>query len=153
MIERGAASNPTAAVAELALTWTVILIVSITTDMLVTKRRAAAVGKQVFSKLGTHMAGAAAPGFTAGFLLTMFFVTHGRVHEIWPYWMLAYGLAICSVGQFSVRPVSFLGWAFVLAGALSLFLPQSYALAMMAIAFGGFHIIYGIYTGVARGDW
>jgi len=49
--------------------------------------------------------------------------------------------------------VSYLGWAFLAAGAATLFLLPMYGLWMMAIAFGGFHIAYGLYTGVTRKDW
>jgi hypothetical protein len=127
--------------------------VSVATDFVATKSRAVRVGKVVFSKLGAHMVGAAAPGFAAGLILTLYLVSHGQVDAIWPYWMLCYGLAICAVGQFSVRPVSYLGWAFVLSGAASLFLPAGYGLWMIALSFGGFHIAYGLYTGITRRDW
>ena len=136
-----------------AATWIAVLALSIATDFLITKSRAARVGKQFFSKLGTHVVGAAAPGFTAGLVFSLNMLAHNRLSEVWGYWMLAYGVAICAVGLFSVRPVIFLGWAFVVAGALTLFLPPSCGLAMMAIAFGGFHIAYGLYTGVSRSDW
>ena len=66
--------------------------------------------------------------------------------------MLCYGLAICAVGLFSVRPVSFLGAAFVLAGALTLFLSGPSHLYMMALTFGGFHILYGLWT-ARRDGW
>ena len=57
-----------------------------------------------------------------GPLLTVFFALHHLLFYVWGAWMLCYGLAICAVGLFSVRPVSYLGMAFVLAGALTLFL-------------------------------
>ncbi len=136
-----------------AATWIAVLALSIATDFLITKSRAARVGKQFFSKLGTHVVGAAAPGFTAGLVFSLNMLAHNRLNEVWGYWMLAYGVAICAVGLFSVRPVIYLGWAFVVAGALTLFLPAACGLAMMAIAFGGFHIAYGLYTGVSRSDW
>ena len=65
--------------------------------------------------------------------------------------MLTYGLAICAVGLFSVRPVSYLGAAFVLAGAVTLLLPASLGLFMMGLTFGGFHIVYGILMGRKHG--
>ena len=140
-------------IAEFAATWAAVLVLSILTDLLVTKRRAALVGKHVFSKLGTHIVGAAAPGFTAGFVLTMYLLQQQRIGEVYGFWMLSYGLAICAVGLFSVRPVLFLGWAFLLAGAATLFLPHAWGLGMMALSFGGFHIAYGLYTGATRRDW
>ena len=45
----------------------------------------------------------------AAAVLTAFFVMHGLLFSIWGVWMLCYGLAICAVGLFSVKPVSVLG--------------------------------------------
>jgi hypothetical protein len=137
----------------LAAVWMAVLFVSILTDFLMNKRAAAAVGKHVFSSLGARLAQAAAPAFTAGLALTGYLLANGMVAHIWGYWMLFYGLSICSVGLFSVKPVSFLGWAFVLAGAITLFLSPIAGLWMMAVTFGGFHICYGAFTGASRGEW
>ncbi len=76
--------------------------------------------------------------------MTYFFIMHNLAFSVWGVWMLCYGLAICAVGLFSVKPVSVLGAAFVLAGAVTLLLPPSAQLPMMALTFGGFHIGYGI---------
>ena len=96
------------------------------------------------SPLGAHIVVAALPGFLSGAVLTAFFVAHGLLFSVWGVWMLCYGLAICAVGLFSVKPVSFLGGAFVLAGAVTLLLPASAQLPMMALTFGGLHIGYGV---------
>ena len=137
----------------LAVTWLVVLAASVATDFLLTKRRASEVGKRVFSPLGAHIVQAAAPGFTAGLVLTIFLLSRGQIAGVWGYWMLCYGLAICAVGLFSVRPVAFLGWSFLAAGAITLFLPPLWGLWMMAVSFGGFHALYGLYTGLSRSDW
>jgi len=124
--------------------WVGYFVASVLTDFACNKWRAARVGKYVRSRLGAHIILAALPAFFVGALLTLFLWTHGLVFYIWGAWMLSYGLAICAVGLFSVRPVSYLGGAFVLAGAVTLFLPIAYHPAMMMAAFGGFHIVYGI---------
>jgi hypothetical protein len=73
--------------------------------------------------------------------------------------MLSYGCAVCAVGLFSQKEVSRLGWAFVITGALTLVgqaftaLPvagSTLGLWMIAVSFGGYHIVYGI--AVARRD-
>jgi hypothetical protein len=130
-----------------------VLFASVLTDYLMNKRAAASVGKLVFSTLGARIIQAAAPGFTAGLVLTVYLLQSGLISHVWGYWMVCYGLAICSVGLFSVKPVSFLGWSFVLAGAITLFLPPISGLWMMAITFGGFHICYGLFTGASRREW
>ncbi len=128
----------------IAIIWTTVLAAAVVIDFVANKRRAARVGKTVVSPLGGHILLAALPSFFAGAMLTYFFLAHGLLFSVWGVWMLCYGLAICAVGLFSVKPVSVLGGAFVLAGAVTLLLPASAQLPMMAATFGGFHIGYGV---------
>ncbi len=130
--------------AQLGAVWAMVLVIAVAIDFIANKRRASRVGKQVFSPLGAHIVLAALPGFFAGGALTAFFVMHNLLFSIWGVWMLCYGLAICAVGLFSIKPVSALGGAFVLAGAVTLLLPPAAQLPMMALTFGGFHIGYGV---------
>ncbi len=130
--------------AEFLLTWFLVIVFAIGADYLFMKRRAVRVGKRVVSRLGTQMIVASAPGLGSGALLTFFFFQQGWMAHIYPVWMLCYGIAVAAVGLFSQREVSYLGAAFLLAGALTLFLPVSLGVPMMAAAFGGFHIVYGI---------
>lgn len=129
---------------QMATVWAIVLVSAVAIEFLANKRRARQVGKHVVSPLGAHIILAALPGFVAGAVLTAFFVAHSLLFSVWGVWMLSYGLAICAVGLFSVKPVSMLGGAFVLAGAVTLLLPPSAQLPMMALTFGGFHIVYGI---------
>lgn len=133
-------------------TWGLVLVLAVLTDFALTKRRAARIGKGPFSPLGLHLLRAAAPGFLAGFVLSAFYLVHplsigGYLYGIW---MVAYAVSLLSVGMFSVKEVSFLGGAFLVAGAATLLLPQGFVIgprAMMAITFGGFHIAYGVWMG------
>jgi len=124
--------------------WLAVLALAIAIDFVANKRRAARVGKTVMSPIGGHIILAALPAFFGGAVLTYFLLQHNLSFSVWGVWMLCYGLAICAVGLFSVKPVSVLGGAFVLAGAVTLLLPPSAQLPMMALTFGGFHIGYGI---------
>lgn len=126
------------------LTWSLVILFAIGCDYLLTKRRAARVGKYILSRLGKQMAVASAPGLGTGALLTLFLLQHDLRISIYPIWMLCYGIAVCAVGLFSQREVSFLGAAFLLAGALTLLLIPQWGLPMMALTFGGLHILYGI---------
>jgi len=137
--------------------WGLVALLAIGIDFLLTKRRALAVGKRIRSRLGKQMAMAAAPGLGLGALLTLFFLQHGLMDQVYPFWMLSYGCAVCAVGLFSQRSVSRLGAAFVAAGAATIliealisFPPGMLGLVMMGISAGGFHIIYGI--AVSRRD-
>ncbi|HZT42624.1 MAG TPA: hypothetical protein VFA07_10710 [Chthonomonadaceae bacterium] len=132
------------------LTWSLVIVFAIGADYLLTKRRAARVGKHILSRLGKQMLIASAPGLGTGALLTLYFLQHSALTDIYPFWMLCYGVAVCAVGLFSQREVSYLGAAFLLTGALTLLFMPHLGLLMMAIAFGGFHILYGI--AVSRKD-
>ncbi len=125
------------------ITWSIVIFFAISADYLLTKRRAATVGKRVISRLGKQMVVASAPGLGTGILLTGLLVGHGMIANIYAVWMLCYGIAVSSVGLFSQREVTILGRLFLIAGAVTLTIPQ-YGLVAMAIAFGSFHIIYGI---------
>jgi len=128
----------------LGLLWLTVLLLAVGIEFACNKRRAARIGKKVTSPLGAHIIVAALPSFLAAAVLTVFFTLHDMVPSVWGIWMLCYGLAICAVGLFSVRPVTYLGAAFVLAGSVTLLLPVALHLPMMAVTFGGFHIVYGV---------
>lgn len=146
--------------------WFAVAGLAIGTDVLLNKRHAARVGKTIRSRLGKQMLLAAAPALGTGALLTFFFAVASHQMSsalfdfIYPFWMLCYGSAICAVGVFSQKEVARLGWAFLAAGAVTfgtqLFLPGAYVQAMglwmMALAFGGFHIVYGI-AAARRDGW
>jgi hypothetical protein len=136
--------------------WAAILLLSLLVDSLLTKRRAAQVGKRAFSPLGKHLTRAAAPGFCMALALSLFYVIHPTM--IGPYiygiWMLCYAASLLAVGMFSVTEVSTLGWAFLVAGVITLLLPIGWWIGprgMMALAFGGLHIVYGIWMGYRYG--
>jgi hypothetical protein len=75
--------------------------------------------------------------------VTFYLLQHHMLGHVYPFWMLAYGIAVCATGLFSQREVSYLGAGFLVAGAAALFAP-GVGLPMMAVTFGGFHILYGI---------
>ena len=136
--------------------WAAVFLLSLATDIVLTKRRAARFGKTAFSPLGKHLTRAAAPGFLAAMTFSLFYVQNPE--SMGPYiygaWMLCYAVSLLSVGMFSIREVSGLGWAFLAAGFLTLLIPQGWFIgprAMMAVTFGGFHILYGLWMGYKYG--
>lgn len=140
--------------------WLAVVALTLATDFFLTKRRAPLVGKTISSQLGKQMILAAGPALGLGVLLTLYFARTARLEDVYPFWMLAYGIAVCAVGLFSQKEVSRLGAAFLVAGAATLliqmFVPpavaQELGWVMMAVAFGGFHIVYGIAVS-RKGGW
>lgn len=126
--------------------WATVLVFTLVTDFLLTKRKASRVGKHVLSRLGKQMVLASAPGLGLSVLMTWFCWQNSLLSKVYALWMLCYGVAVCSVGLFSQPEVSKLGRAFLVIGTVTLFVP-SLGLPAMAISFGGFHIAYGILMG------
>ncbi len=132
--------------------WTGVVLLAIGADYFLTKRRAIAVGKRVMSRLGKQMFVATMPGLGSGAVITLYFLRQGLLTQVFPVWALCYGVAVCSVGLFSQREVTRLGLAFLIAGTVTLLLFPLHGLPMMALTFGGFHIVYGLIMG-RRDRW
>lgn len=83
------------------------------------------------------------PTMISGAVLTAVLVT-GSNHALLPaVWMLLYGAAVVSAGTFSVPVVPVMGACFMAAGAAALAVPARYGDLMMALTFGGLHILFG----------
>ena len=132
--------------------WTGVVALAIGADYFLTKRRAASVGKRILSRLGRQMFVASMPGLGSGAVITLFFLRQGILPLVFPIWALCYGAAVCAVGLFSQKEVTRLGLAFLVAGTGTLLLFPRFGLPMMALTFGGFHIVYGLVMG-RRDRW
>jgi len=84
------------------------------------------------------------PPVLVGALLTIVLYRAGLIAMIPGMWLLLYGTAVVAGGAFSVKIVPVMGFCFMLAGTLALFTPQSWNDWIMAAAFGGLHIGFGI---------
>jgi hypothetical protein len=84
------------------------------------------------------------PPLLVGALLTYVLYEAGMVTMIPGIWLLLYGAGVVAGGAFSVRVVPVMGLCFMLAGTIALFSPPSWNAWLMAAAFGGLHIGFGI---------
>jgi hypothetical protein len=84
------------------------------------------------------------PPMLVGALLTIVLYRAGLVATIPGMWLLLYGTAVVAGGAFSVKAIPVMGFCFMLAGTLALFTPASWNDWIMAAAFGGLHIGFGI---------
>jgi hypothetical protein len=60
-------------------------------------------------------------------------------------WLTGYGSAVIAAGAHSVLTVPIMGAAFVAAGLLALCVAPEYQNALLTLAFGGFHVVFGIH--------
>jgi hypothetical protein len=91
------------------------------------------------------------PAMLAGAALTLLFVEHGLQAFLPGTWMLLYGAAVISAGTYSVRSVPVMGAAFMLMGAFAFMAPPAWHAWIMTAAFGGLHILFGIWIARRHG--
>jgi hypothetical protein len=58
-------------------------------------------------------------------------------------WMMLYGCGVLAAGTYAVGVVLTLGGCFIVIGACSLVLPVEWSNALLALSFGGLHIVFG----------
>lgn len=91
-----------------------------------------------------------APAFIAAGLLSVVFVGIGQQPLLASLWLLLYGVAVVSAGNHSVKQVSWMGYGFLLLGAVFLFLP--WPNLGMGLGFGGLHLLFGLLITRTRFD-
>ncbi|HKV27185.1 MAG TPA: hypothetical protein VJN90_02770 [Candidatus Acidoferrales bacterium] len=88
------------------------------------------------------------PPIFVGGILTYVLFHAGFVAEIPATWLLLYGTGVVTGGAFSIRVVPFMGLCFMVLGTVAFFCPAGWSNFLLAIGFGGFHIVFG--TVIAR---
>ena len=84
------------------------------------------------------------PPLIAGAILTLMLYRADATTVIPGMWLLLYGVGVVTGGAFSVRVVPIMGLCFMVLGLLSFIVPFSWTNALLAIGFGGLHIIFGL---------
>jgi hypothetical protein len=100
-------------------------------------------GASLFSGPGRRFVYSFAPPIFAGALLTIVLLRQGLTSTIPGMWLVLYGTAVVTGGAFSIRIVPLMGLCFMVLGAVALFSPSSWSNILLAVGFGGFHILFG----------
>jgi hypothetical protein len=108
--------------------------------MILKSRRA---GTSLLANPGRRFALSLAPPLLAGGAITLALYTARLPGPIPGLWLLLYGVGVTTAGAFSVRVVPVMGACFMALGTLALFLPTSWGNSLLALGFGGLHIVFG----------
>ena len=87
------------------------------------------------------------PSLFAAVVMTGVLWEVGDLHAIPGIWLLLYGCALISASAATTRIIGVLGGCFALLGLLALLLPQRLQILMLAVGFGGLHIVFGFVMG------
>jgi len=124
--------------------WFAAAVIAPAVSLWATVRKARNAHVPILSGPGRKFLLSFSPPLVVGALLTLVLYRGGLVEMIPGMWLLLYGTGVLAGGAFSVRVVPAMGVCFMLAGAFALFSPPSWNGWIMAAAFGGLHIGFGI---------
>ena len=126
------------------LVWSVEAAVALAIGVWAVARKARAARMPLLSGPGRKVALSLAPALVAGALLTGKLYSIGMVHLLPGIWLLLFGAGTVAAGAYSVPIVPVMGFAFMALGAAAMFTPASWDDPLMALGFGGLHIVFGI---------
>ena len=109
-----------------------------------TRAKARRVGTALSARPARKLALALLPSLFAAAVLTAVLLRAGLPAAVPGTWMLLYGTGVVAGGAFSVRLVPLMGFCFLTAGAVTLFLPAAWGNGALAASFGGLHILFGL---------
>jgi len=130
--------------------WMTEAVLAVSVAMVAIQNKAARSGLPWTSGPGRKVALSFAPPVAAAALLTMPLFRAHLGHMLPGTWLLLYGVGVITGGAFSVSIVPLMGVCFMTVGAAALLLPSLGNWAMAA-AFGGLHILFGIWIARRHG--
>ena len=127
------------------LIWLADAIFATAVALVAMTRKARRSGAPLSSLAPAHrFALALVPPLVAGAVLTAVFARMGLMARLPGCWLLSYGTAVATGGAFSVRVVPIMGLCFMTLGAIAFAAPASWGHWLMAVGFGGLHVIFGL---------
>ena len=125
--------------------WAALLIVSaaVTAGSMAAKSRRT--GQLFWSPVLRKALAICAAPMLLGLLLSVALLMRSDLELLPLIWLGCYGAALTSAGVISVSPVRWMGISFLLLAALAVFAPIASGLALLAIGFGGLHLLFGGY--------
>lgn len=128
-----------------AFTWGAVFALSLLAHVLGLRARGSSSGDPNHARLRRDALAAFGPAFIAGAILTRYCLGQpgGFYYLIAPLWMFCYGLGLLAASLVTIDLVRWCGAAFIVCGAIALERPFASPFIMLAVAFGGLHLVFG----------
>jgi general stress protein CsbA len=136
------ASDTNHIVLYLTINASAVLIASLLTGYILTKRKAKRKNQAVWGRISRSLLFSLAVPLVSGGILIFILLLHGHYGIVAPASLIFYGLSLVSAGNFTFTLVKYLGLCEIALGLIAACLP-GYGLLFWAIGFGVMHIIYG----------
>lgn len=130
--------------AEWLTVWSVEAVLALAISAISVARKARSAGMPLLSGPGRKVALSLSPPLAAGAVLTAVLFQDGLIQPLPGMWLLLFGAGVVAAGAFSVRIVPVMGLCFMLLGTVALVLPAAWGDGLMALGFGGLHILFGL---------
>ncbi len=126
------------------LSWLGIALISLFISLFAMYRKARAADSSLLSSSARKFWLSLTPPLFAGALLTYVIWEVKRPDLLPGLWLLLYGAGVITAGAFSVRIIPVMGLCFMLLGTITFFCPIAWGNYLLALGFGGLHIIFGL---------
>ncbi len=122
--------------------WIAEAALAVTIALVAMYRKARRAGLPLTSGPGRKFALGFLPCVVVAILLTIALARLGLTNLLAGVWLLLYGAGVITGGAFSIPLLPAMGSGFLLLGAIALFFPM-WSNLLMAVGFGGLHVIFG----------
>ncbi len=125
-------------------TWLAAAAASVAIGLAFMNQKALRAGAPLRAGAGRRFALSLSAPLAAGAALTPLLHASGLTGALPGTWLLLYGAGVIAAGASSIPVVPVMGATFMLAGGLGLLCPPASANGVMALGFGGLHLVFGL---------
>jgi hypothetical protein len=133
------------------VSWGALALLSIGFGVLATRAKARRLGVPLTHRPYRRFLVVFSAPLVAAAALTPILLRSAGIGALPGSWLLLYGSAMIGGGSLSIRPVFWMGWAFLLCGIAALFLPGLSPDLWMVLGFGLLHVGFGVLIGGRHG--